>query len=128
MNGVKGSNWFAREWLACALHNLRADTKNMPVRCRGREVRSSIGSLPLCQIAKRGCAEEDTIAFDKCQIRRDHRRRIGHEPANAWTSFVIQQPGEHRAGFRVENRQRLPRTASRSRAARPGLRVGGVAG
>ncbi len=77
MDRVQRSNRFARKRLPSALHNLRRDAQDLPVRCRRRQVRASISRLRLCQFTKCRRSKYYAITLDESQIRGNDDFRSG---------------------------------------------------
>jgi len=123
MKRVERPERFLGKALPRAIDHFRAQPENRPMR-RGRvQFAAPAGRLGLRQLAECRRANEDAIAFDEGQIRRDDQRGRRKAVTDLRRARLAEQPGKDRARFRVE-RQRSPRSAERSAAARPGLSAG----
>ena len=85
MDCIERSNRFSRKRPPSALDNLWTDAQHVPVRRCQRQVCSSVGHLGLGQLTERDSAEEYTIAFDQCEVRRDDAFRSGERLTNLGT-------------------------------------------
>jgi hypothetical protein len=91
--------------------------KPVPARGRDREVPPPVRGVRLGQFAERRGTNQDPIALDQRQIGCDDELRVRKTCTDCRAVGFVEKPRENGAGFRVQ-RHRLPRSSSRSWAAR----------
>ena len=113
MNRVERSNRLARKRLAGSLDDLGPDSEDVPMGRRPHQVRAPVGRLGLRHFSQDGCAPQDPVALDQCQIRGDDRVRAREDLSNVRTGYFVQEPRQNGTGLGIDA-HRDPRSSSRS--------------
>ena len=97
VNGVEGPNRVARKRLPCAVHDLRPDAEDVPVRCGRGQVGAAVCDLRFRKFTQRCRPMEDAVAFNEGEVRREHDRGLRQRVAHDGACRFVQQPREYSA-------------------------------
>ena len=131
MNRIQCAHGLDREGSLRSVQDVVADRHPMPMRPCSREEAAAIRQLCFDSRHARGRPYKSALAFYERHGRSNDGLRLGRITLDGLSRRFPQQPGENRAGFRIEC-HRSPRSASsncravvcRSSRCRRGYRVG----
>jgi hypothetical protein len=109
--------------MPCSLNNVQTESINMPVRSGGIEVSAAICRRGLIDLSSRDGPDQYSITLDEDEVGCQHEFRATEHLSDAAARWFPEQPRQHRAGLSI-NVQRVPRSSSRSTAARCRFRRG----
>jgi hypothetical protein len=92
MDRIERSDRFAEKGLPGALHNLRRDAQDLPLRCRRRQARAPIRRFRLREFTKSRRSKYYAITLDEGQIRCNDDFRGGKRSTHISRGIFTQKP------------------------------------
>src|SRR3974390_1346379 len=123
MNRVEGTHWFRGKRMPCSVNNVQTQSAQVPVGSHCIQVRPAVGGRSFIDFSERNRTDQHAITLYEYEIGGQYKLGTTEHFADAAAGRFPEQPRQHRAGLRIDV-HRVPRSSSRSTAARCRFRIG----